>query len=304
MIVSEPTPFDTPQRARRQIVAQLLTVKAQRNAMRLGEILVRQGCMTEEQVRHVLTVQKKRGRPFGDIVVAMRLANREDVDIARAIQHGFLHEGDGPVCAPKALVTIRRPDSAASEQIRMLRARLMTTFEKDRLSLFAVTPAAYNVRAEFIAANLATSFAQMRKRVLLVDADLARPRLARIFEEPPGLGLGDMLEGKADFSDAAVETIVRNLALLPAGSRKYDREELLAGDRLDLILEEAHSSFDVVMVLTAPAGKSSGWRFAARACGAALPAARRDFTRARELKAMASAFRQLGVEVLGAAMTR
>ncbi len=304
MTMSESTPINAPHKARREIVARLLTVKEQRNALRLGEILVRQGCMTEEQVRRVLAEQRKGGRPFGDIVVAMRLASRENVDIARAIQHGFLHEANGAVRPPKALVAIRKPDSAASEQIRILRARLMTTYDKDRLSLFAVTPAAYNVHAEFIAANLACSFAQMRRRVLLVDADLARPRLARLFGEPPGLGLGDMLEGRAEFSEASVETTVRNLALLPAGGKKYDREELLASDLLGLILEEARASFDMVIVLTGPAGKSSGWRFAAGRCGAALVSARRHFTRVHELKAMASALRQLQVEALGAAMTR
>ncbi len=275
-----------------------------RNEPLLGDCLVYLGVLTPEQIDKALTEQQCNGGLFGEAVIRLKMASRDQVYTALALQDGYLNPVVSPVVLPKGLALLRRPNDIAAERIRLLRTKLLTMQTAEQLSLFSIIPAAYNVRAEFIACNLAAAFAQLGRKTLLVDADLRKPRVRRFLNLKPHKGLASALAGKAAFTEIVQETIVANLFAVTASPQKNNPQELLAADRLPTLFKEMAQNFDSVIVLSAPNGREGDGQFAWSATGAGLVVARRNVTRFHELKTLQSTLRQLDVSVFGAAMTR
>lgn len=104
------------------------------------------------------------------------------------------------------------------------------------------------------AANLGLTLSESyRRRVLLVDADLRRPTLHTIFQQPNTVGLIDGLKSK-DATRLSTVRLTDTLTLLPAGRPDPDPMSALSSPRLREILVEAGSRFDWIIIDTAPIG--------------------------------------------------
>jgi succinoglycan biosynthesis transport protein ExoP len=100
--------------------------------------------------------------------------------------------------------------------------------------------------------NLATVLAQMGKPVLLVDADLRRPRLQKVFTGKMNLGLVNYLAANIPFDDIIQPTDVPNLSVVLSGPIPPNPSELLASDRMKHIIEEVRSKFAYVIFDSPP----------------------------------------------------
>ncbi|MEL7486133.1 MAG: CpsD/CapB family tyrosine-protein kinase [Pseudomonadota bacterium] len=295
-------PVEHPVVAQRVIASRLADAGAEKSA-RLGALMQRQGAINARQVKKVLREQQKNGGRFGEIAMRLGFASAADVEIALAVQNGRLH-GDEPLSVPEGLVVIRAPQSDDAEEIRTLRSRLLTTEEKDALRLFAVAPTSYSVGADYLSLNLAASFAQLRKRVLLIDADLRRPRIGRLIGAAPSVtGLSDVVVGQSSFEAAVRETCVVDLSVMTAGRQRYSPQDLIASDAIERILDDARAAFDHVIILTTPGKTAADGRYIWARAGAVLPVVRKNISRRRELKALSTSLKQSRARILGAAMT-
>ncbi|MFG0333021.1 MAG: CpsD/CapB family tyrosine-protein kinase, partial [Maioricimonas sp. JB049] len=102
------------------------------------------------------------------------------------------------------------------------------------------------------AANLAVAMAQSGKRVLLVDGDLRRPTLHRLFKLRSDIGLVDVLAGDVDAETAIQKTAVEGLRVLVAGTPPANPAEALSSARLGRTLHNRRSESDYVIVDTPP----------------------------------------------------
>lgn len=271
----------------------------------LGQILMQMGVLEEGDLKRARRYQKKHRCTLGEALSRMKLAARDDIHAALAVQYGFLKPGYTARSLPSELSVLLQPKSQAAEQIRLLRTRLLTTQTDDVLSLLSVAPAGYSARADFLTANLAVSFAQLNKKVLIVDADFIEPRMGRFFGISRNqYGLANILNGTNSFPDVVVDTPVTNLSLLTAGEKRQNLHELIASPVLIETLNEARKTFDMVLVVSAPAIHESAARYVWMASNATLIAARRHITRFAELDRLSAALRQVDASVLGAALTR
>jgi succinoglycan biosynthesis transport protein ExoP len=100
--------------------------------------------------------------------------------------------------------------------------------------------------------NLATVLAQMGKPVLLVDADLRRPRLQKVFTGKMNLGLVNYLAANIPFDDIIQPTEVPNLSVVLSGPIPPNPSELLASDRMKHLIEEVRSKFAYVIFDSPP----------------------------------------------------
>ncbi|HEX6640748.1 MAG TPA: CpsD/CapB family tyrosine-protein kinase, partial [Thermoanaerobaculia bacterium] len=100
--------------------------------------------------------------------------------------------------------------------------------------------------------NLATVLAQMGKPVLLVDADLRRPRLQKVFTGKMNLGLVNYLAANIPFDDVIQPTEVPNLSVVLSGPIPPNPSELLASDRMKHIIEDVRSKFAYVIFDSPP----------------------------------------------------
>src|ERR1044071_5120944 len=100
--------------------------------------------------------------------------------------------------------------------------------------------------------NLATVLARMGKPVLLIDADLRRPRLQKVFKGKMNLGLVNYLAANIPLEDVIQETTVPNLSVVLSGPNPPNPSELLASDRMKTLIHEVRTKFAYVIFDSPP----------------------------------------------------
>ena len=148
-------------------------------------------------------------------------------------------------------VVVGSPRSPAAEAYRTLRTNLQFASLDRDLRTLLVTSAAEGEGKTTVVANLGVALAESGSRVLLVDADLRRPGLHRVFDLPLTPGLSNAL--LAEETDPTVlETGVAGLSVLSAGDPPPSPGEFVASSRLQRLLSQLRSTFDYVLLDTAP----------------------------------------------------
>lgn len=145
----------------------------------------------------------------------------------------------------------RVPDQALSEAFRGLRTNLQYMNVDDPPRAIVVTSSLPKDGKSFTAANLAITLAQMGQRTILIDADLRRPRMARMFGALEDAGLSDVLAGRAAPADL-LQGIdgAPNLWLLAAGPIPPNPSELLGSERMRTLI--AGLAKDAFIVIDSP----------------------------------------------------
>jgi len=101
-------------------------------------------------------------------------------------------------------------------------------------------------------ANMAVAFSQLEEKVLVVDSDLRKPRLHRIFKVKNGTGLSSYLIGKASLEEAIQKTSIKKIWLMPSGLIPPNPAELLNSKKMKELMDEVKEKFDVILFDTAP----------------------------------------------------
>lgn len=165
------------------------------------------------------------------------------------------------VLAAKGYVTPNASRSTIADQYRVIKRPLLTNATGKGASVvpngnrIMVTSAMPGEGKSFTAVNLAMSMAmELDYRVLLVDADVARPSLMQVFGLPAGPGLLDLLlDDKVEMSDVLLRTNVDKLSLLPSGTPHPRATELLASDAMTNLIEEMGKRYpDRIIVFDSP----------------------------------------------------
>jgi capsular exopolysaccharide synthesis family protein len=142
------------------------------------------------------------------------------------------------------------PPTMIEESFRTLRTNLLLRRESDTRT-FVITSALPGEGKSTIAANLACSLAAMRKRVLLIDADLRRSAAHRFFDIPNTEGLSDVLRGAAAAEQVWQETR-HGPIVLTSGPTQADPQTLLESRHLASLMARVRDQFDLVLVDSAP----------------------------------------------------
>lgn len=181
------------------------------------------------------------GSPDMGVAAAQRAAKRTPrsvvLDFERIRAAGFLIPDTQRSRIKEEYRHIKRP------LLINIDGRGATTVEHPNLIM--VTSARPGEGKTFTACNLALSIALERNRtVLLVDADVNKPAIARTLGFEAELGLVDYLvDERMELADALVDTNVPSLAVLPAGSQNYLSAELLAGTRMRQLAADLSSRY-------------------------------------------------------------
>jgi capsular exopolysaccharide synthesis family protein len=138
-----------------------------------------------------------------------------------------------------------------AEMLRGVRTNLVLAPELGAGHTLLVTSSEPSEGKTMSAANIAVSLARLKQRVLLIDADLRRPRLHEMFGEDQQPGLADVLTGKASSREFR-KTKVSELWLMPAGSASSNPADLLGSARFSKLIEELRAHFDWLVLDSSP----------------------------------------------------
>jgi capsular exopolysaccharide synthesis family protein len=198
------------------------------------------------------------------------------------------------------LVLQHHPRSAVAEAYRSLRTALQFLPREKQRSL-VVTSAGPGEGKTTCAVNLALSLASAGRRVLLVDGDMRRPMLHRIFGLGKTIGLSHALSGQAQ--DGFIqETDVPGLEVVPCGTLPPNPTELLGQSALGILLARWQEQYDHVLFDSPPLLGLADALILARQVGRAVVVVQSSRTEERHLRHAAAQLRDGGVEVLGAVL--
>lgn len=153
--------------------------------------------------------------------------------------------------AKKDLPAVSHPRSPRSEAYRQLRTTLQSATPKRPL-VVAFTSAMPGEGKTTVASNLAVAFRRAGHSVVLIDADLRRPRLTGVFSAAAGPGLTQLLRGTATLSEAVVPETDVQPALIAAGRATPDPSELLESDAMPELLKKLAVEYEFVFIDTPP----------------------------------------------------
>ena len=154
------------------------------------------------------------------------------------------------------LIVDEQPKSATSEAIRSLRANLQFSSVDDKMQTILVTSTMASEGKSFVSANLATSFAQAGKKVLLIDCDLRKGRQHRLFKVITKEGLSNLLvkdiKKDTEVDSFITPTKIENLSLISRGSFPPNPSELLSSKKMKRLLNILKTKFDIIILDGAP----------------------------------------------------
>ena len=139
-----------------------------------------------------------------------------------------------------------------SESFRAIRTNVLFSSADEGSRSIVVTSTGPSEGKTIVSTNLAVALAQSGQRVLLIDADMRKPRVHSVFGSPQEPGLSNLLVGNAKASEAVHTTTVPGLWIMPAGLHPPNPAELLGSKQFEEFMASLSQRFDWVLLDTPP----------------------------------------------------
>lgn len=193
---------------------------------------------------------------------------------------------------------VKSPNGATAEAYRQVRSALRFAAVEHRIGILAVTSSTAGEGKTTASVNLALSFVEMGRRVLIVDADLRRPNVAATLGLEGAVGLSSLLVRSAEMDDVILETTM-GLDVLAAGEKAPNPAQLLASDRMKELMDELRPYYDLVVVDTAPLLSVADAAIIAQYVDTTIVLVNSRRTTRAQLERCLSALRGVGADVAG-----
>lgn len=194
---------------------------------------------------------------------------------------------------------------AASEAYKLLRANLTFSLpDEQKCRVVGITSATRGEGKSTTAINLAYTIAETGKRVLLVEADMRRPNLARRLGIDATPGLSNLLAGLCREKDVVQDVgLLENLKVITSGDIPPNPSELLGSERMDAVLGTLTGDFDFIIFDLPPVNAVSDGLVVSRLIQGMIVVVRQDYSNRQDLAALLRQLEYLHVKVLGFVMT-
>jgi capsular exopolysaccharide synthesis family protein len=155
--------------------------------------------------------------------------------------------------SPAPIWMLFQPDSPAAEAFRATRTSIMLS-RAGGAKVLLVTSCVPGEGKSTVTSNLAVAFAQHDKKVIVVEADMRRPRMKHVMDVSGAAGLSNVLTGLAELDDVIIHGVhVPTLDILPSGPRPPMPSEILGSSAFGDLVQELRTRYDFVLVDSPPA---------------------------------------------------
>ncbi len=196
---------------------------------------------------------------------------------------------------------LRRP--LLAETVRQIRTNLRFVPTAAPVQVLAVTSSVDGEGRSVTAVELASSFAELGRRVLLIDADLRQPRLGQLLGVTGSAGLPAVLIGDVKLEDAVQTWGPHGLRVLPGGLVPPNPSELLASPAMTELLAAARSSYDVVVLDTSALLAVTDGAVAASSADGVILLVRHGVTARDDVLRSVETLRAVNAPMLGAVLS-
>jgi tyrosine-protein kinase Etk/Wzc len=198
------------------------------------------------------------------------------------------------------LLSVSAPTELAIESLRSLRTSLHFAMLEARNNVLMISSPTPGVGKSFVSSNLAVIIAQTGKRVLLIDADMRKGYLHKLFNLTPKHGLSDTLAARLKSSEVINHTEVRNLDFISCGFAAPNPSELLMHDNFNKLISDLSPLYDLVIVDTPPILAVTDATLVGRQSGTCLLVTRFGLSTAKEIEACKRRLMHNGILIKGA----
>lgn len=207
------------------------------------------------------------------------------------------------------LITFTSPKSSVSEVFRTLRTNMQFINVSNKLKSILVTSTIPGEGKSWVSANLAITFAQAGKKVILVDADMRKGRQHEVFELSNENGLSNYLisavgENKIDLDNYIKPTLVENLYVITAGVVPPNPSELLTSSKMSDLIKLLEKSADVVIFDGTPSTIVTDALILSRNIGSTLIVTSHKQTKMEDLKQIKKNIENVGGKIAGVVVNK
>jgi polysaccharide biosynthesis transport protein len=150
------------------------------------------------------------------------------------------------------LVTIHSPKSTASEAYRGIRTGILFSSADTTPQVIMVTSAGPKEGKTVSSANLAVCMANAGSRTIIVDGDMRRPRIHKVFDMDRTIGLSSILVGTGSPEDAIVASGIQGLDILPVGPLPPNPSEIIGSKKMEQFLNDLRKKYERIIIDSPP----------------------------------------------------
>ena len=154
----------------------------------------------------------------------------------------------------KSIISYNNPKSVISEQYRAIRTNIEYSNVDQNTKTILVTSSDKNEGKTTTVSNLAVSFANLNKKVLLIDCDLRNASIHKMFKLNNIYGLTDILAKDKAVDKCIQKTELENLYVLTAGAIPPNPAEILSSEKMKNLIEDLKNIYDYIFIDTPPIG--------------------------------------------------
>ena len=218
----------------------------------LERALIRLRQLPQEAIDAIASRQRSQELSFAEAAQALGYATTADVEAAQASCRKMVVVEKPPLKPGAALTLAHDPFHPHSEKIRALRTELMLRHDNKRANVLAVVSPRAREGRSVLAAELALAFAQLGKPTLLVDADLRRPGLHRLFNADNANGLSQALAGHDAQSHVHPVDGAPQLGVLTSGAVSDNPLERLSDGHFEALVRQWRRRYEHIVIDTSP----------------------------------------------------
>lgn len=185
------------------------------------------------------------------------------------------------------------------EAYKTLRTNIRFSLRGEGCKKICITSSAPGEGKSITILNLAISFAETGKKVLLIDADLRRPAISRLLREPSETGLTSVLAEITTAEEAIHKDVYPNLDILFSGEIPPNPLELLGSEKMEELITQTEKAYDYILVDTPPATVVSDASVVANFLDGVLFLVRRGKSNRDDVKQALDNLQLIGAKILG-----
>ena len=185
------------------------------------------------------------------------------------------------------------------------RVRTNITFSGENIKAIALTSSAPNEGKTEVSFNIARSFAEDRKKVLYIDADIRKSvLLARYGVDKETKGLSHYLSGQAKLEEVIYDTNVDNLHTIFTGTKAPNPAELLGSEKFGRMIEKLKEDYDYIIIDCPPLGSVIDAVLVAKVCDGSILVVESDYMSYKVVQNVKKQLETGGCKILGAILNK